>query len=141
MESKKFICFLKISNLYHQVVAHILMLNTGLHMGKLLGLLNSNVDLENKTKALGGWGEIKIGKPKTSASNCTVPLNGAAMAMMIEENCARSVILAQIRPLYAMRAEVSLHLSSYASDSIEFLRRRGLNTKDYTACATPLLPI
>ncbi len=33
---------------YQQASAYILMLNTGLRTGKLLGLLNSDIDLENK---------------------------------------------------------------------------------------------
>ncbi len=34
---------------YQQAAAYILMLNTGLRTGELLGLLNSDIDLENKT--------------------------------------------------------------------------------------------
>ena len=79
---------------YRQAAAYILMLNTGLRTGELLGLLNSDIDLENKTlmvrqgvkeifkrdgvKSAGGT-EIKIGKPKSATSKRTVPLNSAAL--------------------------------------------------------------
>lgn len=82
---------------YQQVAAYILMLNTGLRTGELLGLLNSDIDLENKTlkiqrgvkeilkrngmEAQGGR-EIKIGKPKSATSKRTVPLNSVAVQMI-----------------------------------------------------------
>ena len=68
---------------YRQAAAYTLMLNTGLRTGELLGLLNSDIDLENKTltvrqgvkeifkrdgvKSAGGT-EIKVGKPKSATS-------------------------------------------------------------------------
>ena len=77
------------------------MLNTGLRTGELLGLLNSDIDLENKTltvrqgvkeifkrdgvKSAGGT-EIKIGKPKSATSKRTVPLNSAAKE--IQKECS-----------------------------------------------------
>ena len=79
---------------YQQAAAYILMLNTGLRTGELLGLLNSDIDIKNKTltvrqgvkeifkrdgvKSAGGT-EIKIGKPKSATSKRTVPLNSAAL--------------------------------------------------------------
>lgn len=79
---------------YRQAAAYILMLNTELRTGELLGLLNSDIDLKNKTltvrqgvkeifkrdgvKSAGGT-EIKIGKPKSATSKRTVPLNSAAL--------------------------------------------------------------
>ncbi len=82
---------------YQQAAAYILMLNTGLRTGELLGLLNSDIDLANRTlqvqrgvkeiskrigtKAEGGR-EIKIGKPKSATSKRTVPLNSTAVAMI-----------------------------------------------------------
>lgn len=74
--------------LYQQSAAYILMLNTGLRTGELLGLLNSDIDLENKTLTVRqgvkevsrrngteftSGREIKIGKPKSTASKRTVP--------------------------------------------------------------------
>ena len=66
------------------------MLNTGLRAGELLGLLNSDIDLENKTmtirqavklvdqrdgtKLIGGKVK-KVGKTKTTTSKRVVPLN------------------------------------------------------------------
>lgn len=37
---------------YQQVAAYILMLNTGLRTGEVLGLLNSDIDLENRVMHL-----------------------------------------------------------------------------------------
>lgn len=83
--------------LYQQSAAYILMLNTGLRTGELLGLLNSDIDLENKTLTVrqgvkeiykrdgteaDGGREIKIGKPKSNASMRTVPLNNTSVEMI-----------------------------------------------------------
>lgn len=85
--------------LYQQSAAYILMLNTGLRTGELLGLLNSDIDIENKTLTVRqgvkevsrrngteftSGREIKIGKPKSTASKRTVPLNKAAIEMIEE---------------------------------------------------------
>lgn len=79
--------------------AYILMLNTGLRTGELLGLLNSDIDLEKKTLTVRqgvkevsrrngteftSGREIKIGKPKSTASKRTVPLNKTAIEMIEE---------------------------------------------------------
>ena len=82
---------------YQQAAAYILMLNTGLRTGEILGVLNSDIDLEKKTlrvkravktidkrtgtKADGGQ-KITIGKPKSATSNRTVPLNSTAIEMI-----------------------------------------------------------
>ena len=82
---------------YQQAAAYILMLNTGLRTGEMLGVLNSDIDLEKKTlrvkravktidkrtgtKADGGQ-KITIGKPKSATSNRTVPLNSTAIEMI-----------------------------------------------------------
>lgn len=79
---------------YQQPSAYILMLNTGLRTSELLGLLNSDIDLERKvlyvqrgvkevsrrngTEFTSGR-EIKVGKPKSATSKRTVPLNQAAV--------------------------------------------------------------
>lgn len=85
--------------LYQQSAAYILMLNTGLRTGELLGLLNSDIDLENKTLTVRqgvkevsrrngteftSGREIKIGKPKSTAGKRTVPLNKTAIEMIEE---------------------------------------------------------
>lgn len=100
IEKFKVEAFSKFSNgkaKYQQPAAYILMLNTGLRTGELLGLLNSDIDLERKaltvrqgvkevakrngTEQLSGR-EIKIGKPKTATSKRTVPLNSTAIEMI-----------------------------------------------------------
>lgn len=92
--------FTRFSNgkrVYQQAAAYILMLNTGLRTGEMLGVLNSDIDLEKKTlkvqravktidkrtgtKANGGK-KITIGKPKSATSNRTVPLNSTAIEMI-----------------------------------------------------------
>ena len=82
---------------YQQAGAYILMLNTGLRTGELLGLLNSDIDLERKTLTVRqgvkeisrrdgadftSGREIKIGKPKSTSSMRTVPLNSTAVEMI-----------------------------------------------------------
>lgn len=80
--------------IYQQAAAYTLMLNTGLRTGEVLGLLNSDIDLEHKvihlqrgvkeitrregTKATSGR-EIKVGKLKTASSKRDVPLNQVAI--------------------------------------------------------------
>ena len=82
---------------YQQVAAYILMLNTGLRTGELLGLLNSDIDLDSKTLTVRqgvkevsrrdgteftSGREIKVGKPKSATSKRTVPLNRTAVEMI-----------------------------------------------------------
>lgn len=84
---------------YQQAAAYILMLNTGLRTGELLGLLNSDIDLEHKTLTVRqgvkevsrrngteftSGREIKVGKPKSATSKRTVPLNRTAVEMIEE---------------------------------------------------------
>ena len=97
IENFKAEAFSKFSNgkpKYQQPAAYILMLNTGLRTGELLGLLNSDIDLEHKFLEVhqgvkevckrNGTGfipgrEVKVGKIKTATSKRRVPLNGTAM--------------------------------------------------------------
>ena len=94
-----FRCWGNGKRIYQQSEAYILMLNTGIRAGEALGLLNSDINLENRTmtihqgvkeifkrdgvKATGGT-KIKIGKPKSETSKRTVPLNNAAIEMIKE---------------------------------------------------------
>ena len=84
--------------LYRQAGAYILMLNTGLRAGEMLGVLNSDIDLENRvihlqrgvkvvnkrngTELLDGSTEIKVGKLKSTTSKRDVPLNDTAVQMI-----------------------------------------------------------
>ncbi len=102
IEKFKAEAFSKFSNgkpKYQQPAAYILMLNTGLRTGKLLGLLNSDINLEGRylevhqnvkevcrregTEYIPGR-EVKVGKTKTATSKRRVPLNGAAVAAIEE---------------------------------------------------------
>ena len=85
--------------MYQQSAAYILMLNTGLRTGELLGLLNSDIDLENRVMHINqavkeiqkrdgvefeSGREIEVGKPKTATSKRTVPLNNTAVEAIKE---------------------------------------------------------
>ena len=89
---------------YQQSAAYILMLNTGLRTGELLGLLNSDIDLEKKVMCIQrgvkeisrrndveteSGREVKVGKLKSASSARTVPLNSTAIKMIEElrEEC------------------------------------------------------
>lgn len=83
--------------MYQQAAAYMFMVNTGLRPGEMLGLLNSDIDLEKRivhvrrgvkevskregTQAVKGR-VIKVGKLKTASSKRDVPLNKAAIAMV-----------------------------------------------------------
>ena len=85
--------------LYQQSAAYILMLNTGLRTGEMLGLKNSDIDLENRVihinqavkevqkrdgvEQLSGR-EIEVGKPKSATSKRGVPLNNTAVEAIKE---------------------------------------------------------
>ena len=99
---------------YQQAAAYILMLNTGLRTGELLGLLNADIDLEKKTltvrqgvkevyKRRGANAEsgreIKVGKPKSATSKRTVPLNRTAVEMI--EDLRREAYFGENTPLVA----------------------------------------
>jgi len=85
--------------MYQQSAAYILMLNTGLRTGELLGLLNSDIDLENRVLHINqavkevqkrdgvefeSGREIEVGKPKTATSKRIVPLNNTAVEAIKE---------------------------------------------------------
>ncbi len=85
--------------IYQQSAAYVLMLNTGLRTCEVLGLLNSDIDLERKVihlqrgvkeiakrngvEAAGGM-EMKVGKLKTASSKRDVPLNQAAVDAILD---------------------------------------------------------
>ena len=98
-KAEAFRCWGNGKRIYQQAAAYILMLNTGLRTGELLGLLNSDIDIENRvmhlqrgvkeiTKRDGvdaeHGREIKVGKLKSIASRRDVPLNSTAIAMIEE---------------------------------------------------------
>ena len=98
-KAEAFRCWSNGKRIYQQSAAYILMLNTGLRTGELLGLLNSDIDLENRvmhlqrgvkeiTKRDGvdaeHGREVKVGKLKSTASRRDVPLNSTAIAMIEE---------------------------------------------------------
>ena len=90
--------------IYQQAAAYTLMLNTGLRTGEALGLLNSDIDLDNKvihlqrgvkevsrrdgTEATSGR-EVKVGKLKSASSKRDVPLNLAAINAILDLRAER----------------------------------------------------
>lgn len=82
---------------HHQAAVFLLMLNTGLRTSEILGLLNSDIDLEkremnivravkevkkrNSNKDVCGT-ELVVGGMKTAASKRTIPLNSSAIEMI-----------------------------------------------------------
>ena len=83
---------------HQQAAAYLLMLNTGLRTGEVLGLLNSDIDLDKRelsvTRAVKEVGkrdkdgaacgtELIVGGMKTAASKRTIPLNSAAIEMIL----------------------------------------------------------
>ena len=86
--------------LYRQAGAYILMLNTGLRAGEMLGVLNRDVDLERRVlhlqrgvkvinkrdgvELLGGSTEVRVGKLKSATSKRNIPLNDTAVKMIEE---------------------------------------------------------
>ncbi len=79
---------------YMQASAFTLLLNTGLRTGELLGLLNSDVDLDNRIlrvqrgvkevyrrdgTEIDSGREVKVGKLKSATSKRDVPLNDTAI--------------------------------------------------------------
>ncbi len=86
--------------LYKQAGAFILMLNTGLRTGEVLGLLNSDIDIENRVlhvqrgvkqrnvrdgyEQVGPKTEMVVGKLKSASSKRDVPLNDTAIQAIKE---------------------------------------------------------
>ena len=111
-KAEAFRCWGTGKRIYRQPAAYILMLNTGLRMGELLGLLNSDIDLEKRvihlqrgakvilkrdgTTATGGT-ELKIGILKSASSKRDVPLNATAIAMI--EDLRREAYFGEDTPL------------------------------------------
>ena len=85
------------SRKYQQSAAYILILNTGIRTGEALGLMNSDIDLDNRvmhvrrgvkeiynregTKATSGR-SVNVGKLKSMSSKRDVPLNNTAIEMI-----------------------------------------------------------
>ena len=83
---------------HQQAAAYLLMLNTGLRTGEVLGLINSDIDLDNRemlvVRAVKEVGkrdndgtvrgtELIVGGMKTAASKRTIPLNSTAIEMIL----------------------------------------------------------
>ena len=93
-KAEAFRCWGNGKRIYQQAAAYILMLNTGIRTGELLGLLNSDIDLKKKVMHLQRGvkeiakrdgvdaepgREVKVGKLKSTSSKRTVPLNSSAI--------------------------------------------------------------
>ena len=90
--------------IYQQAAAYTLMFNTGLRTGEVLGILNSDIDLENKVLHLKrgvkevsrrngvdatSGREVKVGKLKSASSKRDIPLNNAAIEAILDLQAER----------------------------------------------------
>ena len=98
--------------IYQQSSAYFLMLNTGLRAGELCGIINSDIDLENRVIHLQRGVkevhvrdgleyvpklEVKVGKLKSKTSKRDVPLNDNAIEMI--QKLREEVYLSEGKPL------------------------------------------
>ena len=97
---------------YQQSAAYFLMLNTGLRAGELCGIINSDIDLDNRVIHLQRGVkevhvrdgleyvpklEVKVGKLKSKTSKRDVPLNDTAIEMI--QRLREEVYLGEDKPL------------------------------------------
>ncbi len=97
---------------YQQAAAYFLMLNTGLRAGELCGVINSDIDLDNRVIHLQRGVkevhvrdgleyvpklEVKVGKLKSKTSKRDVPLNDTAIEMI--QRLRKEVYLGEDAPL------------------------------------------
>ena len=135
---------------YQQAAAYTLMLNTGLRTGEVLGLLNSDIDLENRvihlqrgvkevsrregTESTSGR-EVKIGKLKSTSSKRDVPLNQAAVDAILDLRAER--YFGEDSPLISdehgdYTRPVNFRKRYYRILEAAGLERRGLHTLRHT---------
>ncbi len=97
---------------YQQSAAYFLMLNTGMRAGEACGIINSDIDLENRVIHLQrrvkevhvrenmenqGRLEVQVGKLKSATSKRDIPLNDTAIEMI--EKLREEVYLGEDKPL------------------------------------------
>ena len=112
IKAEAFKCFANGKPVYQQSAAYFLMLNTGLRAGELCGIINSNIDLENRVIHLQRGVkevhvrdgleyvaklEVKVGKLKSKTSKRDVPLNDTAVEMI--QRLREEVYLGEDKPL------------------------------------------
>lgn len=97
---------------YQQSAAYFLMLNTGMRAGEVCGIINSDIDLENRVIHLRrgvkevhvrdgleyqGRLEVQVGKLKSATSKRDIPLNDNAIEMI--KSLQEEVYLGEDKPL------------------------------------------
>ena len=140
--------------IYQQASAYILMLNTGLRTGEVLGLLNSDIDLERRVIHLQrgvkevarrdglettSGREIKVGKLKTASSKRDVPLNQAAVDAILDLRAERyfgedSPLIPDEQGNYTR--PVNFRKRYYRILEAAGLERKGLHTLRHTFATT-----
>ena len=148
-KAEAFRCWSNGKRIYQQPSAYILMLNTGLRTGELLGLLNSDIDLDKKvlyvqrgvkevsrrngTEFTSGR-EIKVGKPKSATSKRAVPLNQAAIDAV--EDLRGSVLRRRctpcVRPQRGFHTPVNLRQRYYKILKAAEIEQKGLHSLRHT---------
>ena len=149
-KEEAFRCWSNGKRIYQRAAAYILMLNTGIRTGELLGILNNYIDLEKKTlyiqrgvkeisrrdgvKTESGR-EVKIGKLKSASSMRTVPLNSNAIKA-IEDLRAESYF-GKFSPLVADESgnftrPINFRKRYYRILSAAGIERKGLHSLRHT---------
>lgn len=127
---------------YQQAAAYILMLNTGLRTGEMLGLLNSDIDLENRVMhiqrgvkeiskrngvEIQKGREINVGKTKTATSNRTIPLNQVAIDMI--EDLRNEMYFGENTPLVCDENGDFTNPVNFRKRFYRILKAAGIETK------------
>ena len=118
------------------------MLNTGIRTGEALGLLNSDIDLENRVMhvrqavkevnkrdgvSFTSGREIKVGSPKSSTSKRDVPLNNIAIEMI--NDLRNEFYFGEDKPLICDENGNYTKPSNFRKRYYRILKAAGIETK------------
>ena len=127
---------------YQQAAAYILMLNTGMRTEEALGLLNSDVDLENRVMHIQrgvkevskrdgvtaeSGREVIVGKLKSATSKRDVPLNDTAIEMI--KDLRKEFYFGEDSPLIPDEHEEVTRPVNFRKRFYRILKAAGIETK------------